>query len=94
MKMENFEKLEAKITKVLQGLDKLKQENLQISASYEGLTNKVFEYEEKAKGLISQNNQLRSEAKTVEERCNSQNEKIKKRIKNLIDKIDMFEKMG
>ena len=92
--MENFEELEAKITKVLEALDKLKQENLQISASYEDLTSKVFEYEEKAKGLISQNNQLKSEAKAIEERYNSRREKIEKRIKNAIDKIEMFEKMG
>jgi len=92
--MENLEKLESRITRVLQVLEKLKQENLQMSASYEGLTNKVFETEEKTKGLISQNNQLRSEAKTAERRNSSEKEKIKKKIKDLIEKIDVFEKMG
>lgn len=94
MKMENFEKLESKITKVLEALDKLKQENLQISASYEGLTNKAFEYEGKTKELITQNNQLRSELKTIENRHDSRKENAKKKIKKLIEKIDMLEKLG
>jgi FtsZ-binding cell division protein ZapB len=94
MKMENFDKLESKITWVLQALDKLKQDNLQISASYEGLTNKVYEYEEKTKELVSQNNQLRSKLKTKESKCDSEKEKVKKRIKKLIEKIDMLEKLG
>ncbi len=92
--MENFEKLEAKITKVLEALEKLKQENLQISASYEGLTNKAFEYEEKTRELVNQNNKLKSELKAKESRHNFSNESAKKRIKKIIEKIDMFEKLG
>jgi len=92
--MENFEKLEAKITKVLEALDKLKQENLQISASYEGLTNKAFEYEEKTKELVNLNNKLKSELKAAENRHNSGKESAKKKIRKIIEKIDMFEKLG
>jgi len=92
--MENFEKLEAKITRIVEVLQKLKQENVQMLASYEGLSNKVFEYEEKTKGLTSQNSQLRAEAKALEQKRNSQQEKMKKKIKGLIEKIDMFEKMA
>ena len=92
--MENFEKLEAKITRIVEVLQKLRQENVQMLASYEGLSNKVFEYEEKTKGLTSQNNQLRAEAKTQEAKRNSEQEKMKRKIKGLIEKIDMFEKMG
>lgn len=92
--MENFEKLESKITKVLKALEKLKQENLQISASYENLTNKVFEYEEKTKELITQNNKLKSELKNIEKKCTSKQENVGKKIKNLIEKIDVLERLG
>ena len=94
MRMENFEKLESKITKVLEALEKLKQENLQISASYEGLTNKAIEYEEKTKELITQNNQLKSELKAVDGKHNTKKENAKKKIKKLIEKIDVLEKLG
>lgn len=94
MRMENFEKLESKITKVLEALEKLKQENLQISASYEGLTNKAIEYEKKTKELITQNNQLRSELKTVDRKHDAKKENAKKKIKKLIEKIDVLEKLG
>jgi FtsZ-binding cell division protein ZapB len=94
MKMENFEKLESKIINILETMEKLKQENHQISASYDGLTNKVFECEQKAKELLSQNNQLKSEVKTAGGRYNKEKEKVKKRIKTLIDKIEMLENMS
>jgi FtsZ-binding cell division protein ZapB len=92
--MENFEKLESKITRILESMEKLKQENHQISASYDGLTNKVFEYEEKTKELLTQNNQVKSELKATGSRYNSEKERVKKKIKNLIEKIEMLENMG
>ena len=92
--MENFEKLESKIINILEAMEKLKQENHQISTSYDGLTNKVFECEQKAKELLSQNNQLKSDVKNAGGRYNKEKEKVKKRIKNLIDKIEMLENMG
>ena len=92
--MENFEKLESKITSILETMDKLKQENHQMSASYDDLTNKVFEYEEKTKELIAQNNQVKSEFKAKGSRYNSEKERVKKKIKNLIEKIEMLENMG
>ena len=92
--MENFEKLESKIISILEAMEKLKQENHQISASYDGLTNKVFEYEQKAKELLSQNNQLKSEIKNAGGRYNKENEKVKKKMKNLIEKIEILENMG
>ncbi len=91
--MENFEKLESKITSILEAMEKLKQENHQISASSDGLSNKVFEYEEKNKELLAQNNQLKSELKTVGGRYNSEKEKVKKKVKNLIEKIEILENM-
>lgn len=92
--MENFEKLESKITRILESMEKLKQENHQISASYDGLTNKVFEYEEKTKELLAQNNHVKSELKDTGSRHNSEKERVKKKIKNLIEKIEMLENMG
>ena len=91
MHWDSLEELELKINKVLELVDKLKEENRQVTNSYNKLSSNVFEIEGKNKVLAQENNQLKAQIKEREESIRNKEEKIKRRIENLLARLDNIE---
>ena len=91
MQLENFEKLEEKITRVIKIIDKLRQENQQISSSYSGLANQICQFEEKTKNLSLENERLRKELKEKEGDFKQKEEKIRRQLEKLLEKLTFVE---
>ena len=88
MQWESFEKLEQKIKQVLEQVDKFKEENEQVTNSYNNLSSRFFEVEEKNKSLAKENIQLKAQIKEREESIKSKEEKVKRKIDNLLTRIE------
>ncbi len=88
---DSLEELELKINKVLELVDKLKEENRQVTNSYNKLSSNVFEIEAKNKILAQENNQLKAQIKEREESIRNKEEKIKRRIENLLTRLNNIE---
>ncbi len=91
MHWNSLEELELKINKVLELVDKLKEENRQVTNSYNKLLSNVFEIEGKNKVLAQENNQLKAQIKEREESIRNKEEKIKRRIENLLARLNNIE---
>jgi len=91
MLWESLEKLEQKINKVLELVDRLKEENKQVGSSYSTLSSKVFEIEEKNKILVQENSRLKAQIKEKQESIKNKEEKVKRRIENLLARLNITE---
>jgi FtsZ-binding cell division protein ZapB len=91
MQLENFEKLEEKITRAIKIIDKLRQENQQISSSYSGLANQICQFEEKTKNLSLENERLKKELKEKEGDFKQKEEKIRRQLEKLLEKLTFVE---
>jgi len=91
MQLENFERLEEKITKAIKIIDKLKQENQQISSSYSGLSSQISQFEEKTKNLSRENERLRKELTAKEGDFKQKKEKIRRQLEKLLQKLTFVE---
>lgn len=91
MQLENFERLEEKITKAIKIIDKLRQENQQISSSYSGLANQICLFEEKTKNLSLENERLKKELKEKEGDFKQKEEKIRRQLEKLLEKLTFVE---
>ena len=91
MQLEHFEKLEEKITKVIEVIDKLKQENRQISSSYSGLTSQISQFEEKTRSLSLENEKLKKELEDAQGDFKQKEEKIRKNLEKLLQKLTFIE---
>ena len=92
--MENFDKLEERVNKILGVVDKLKQENEQIASSYNDLSSKIFEHERRQKTLMEENDHLKKMTKDQENKFKTKEEKIKKRIENVLGKVQALESLN
>lgn len=92
MQLENFEKLEEKITKAIKIIDRLKQENQDISSSYSGLANQIYQFEERTKSLSLENERLKRELKEMEGDLKQKEEKITRKLEKLLEKLTFVEK--
>ena len=88
MQWESFEKSEQKIKQVLEQVDKLKEENEQVTNSYNSLSARFFEIDGKNKSLVQENIQLKAQIKQREESIKSKEEKVKRKIDNLLTRIE------
>ncbi len=91
MELEKFNKLEKKITKVVEVIDKLRQENQQISSSYAGLSLQVSRFEEKTKDLSLENEKLRKELKQKEGDFKNRKDKTKRQLERLLAKLTFLD---
>lgn len=91
MQLENFERLEEKITKAIKIIDKLKQENQEISSSYSGLANQIYRFEERTKNLSLENERLKREHKEMEGDLKQKEERIRRKLEKLLEKLTFVE---
>ncbi|KPL03308.1 MAG: hypothetical protein AMJ90_03340 [candidate division Zixibacteria bacterium SM23_73_2] len=94
MEMEKFDQLEQRIKILMDLIDKIKQENIQVTNSYNGLASKVFDYEKKIKILTEENEQLKKDVKDVENRFKEKERKIKERMDNLLSRLETVKDLG
>ncbi len=90
MQWESFEKLEQKINQVLEQVDKLREENAQVTNSYNSLSSRLFEIETKNKSLLQENGQLKAQIKQREESIKGKEEKIKRKLDNLLARLPII----
>jgi peptidoglycan hydrolase CwlO-like protein len=91
MQLESFQKLEQKINQVLELVDRVKEENKQVSSSYGALSAKVFETEQKNKNLEAENSLLKAQIKGKEGSIKNIELNIKRRIENLLSRLEAIE---
>jgi FtsZ-binding cell division protein ZapB len=91
MQLENFERLEEKIMQAVELIDKLKQENQDISSSYKKLEDQVGSFEKGAKSLNLETEKLRSKLAHKERDFIEKKEEIKKRLERILEKLVPFE---
>ncbi len=91
MQLENFERLEEKIRKTVELIDRLKQENQEITSSYGKLEDQINNFEKSTKSLSLETERLRSELAHKERNFIEKRETIKRRLEKLLEKLVPFE---
>lgn len=94
MELENFEKLEEKIRQAVELIDKLKQENQEITSSFKRLEDQLGSFEKGTKNLNFEAEKLKSELALKERDFIEKREEIKRRLKKLLEKLVSFEPEG
>jgi FtsZ-binding cell division protein ZapB len=94
MQLENFERLEEKIRQAVELIDRLKQENQEITSSYRKLEDQITSFEMGSKGLSTEAGRLRSELARKEKNFIKKKEEIRKRLEKLLEKLIPFEAQG
>ena len=90
MQLENFEKLEEKIVQAMELIDRLKQENQEISSSYRKLTEEMRDFEAITKGTKAETEIYKHELAAKERDFVKKKEEIKKRVEKLMEKLVSF----
>jgi len=91
MQLENFERLEEKIRKAVELIDRLKQENQEITSSYRKLEDQINNFEKGTKSLNLEAERLRRELAYKERNFIKKREEIKRRLEKLLEKLVPFE---
>jgi len=94
MQLENFERLEEKIRQAVELIDKLRQENQEISSSYRKLEDQINNFEKGTKNLSLEAERLRNELARKEGNFIKKKEEIKRRLEKLLEKLVPFEAEG
>jgi FtsZ-binding cell division protein ZapB len=87
MQLENFEKLEEKITRAIEVIDRLKQENQEISSSYRKLAEEIHNFETVTKRSNAEAELYKHELANKERDFARKREEIKKRVEKLMEKL-------
>ena len=91
MQLENFERLEEKIRRAVELIDKLKQENQEITSSYKKLEDQINNFERERESLNLEAEKLRNQFAHKERDFIEKREKIKRRLEKLLEKLVPFE---
>ena len=94
MQLENFERLEEKIRQAVELIDKLKQENQEITSSCRNLEDRINNFEKGTKSLSLETERLKSELTCKERNFIEKREEIKRRLEKLLEKLVPFEAEG
>lgn len=94
MQLENFEKLEEKIVQAMEVIDRLKQENQEISSSYKKLTEEMRDFETITKGTTAETERYKHELTAKEKDFVKKKEEIKRRVEKLMEKLVSFADSG
>lgn len=87
MQLENFERLEEKITQLVELIDRLRQENQEISSSYRRLADQVHDIEKGKENLNLEAEKLRDELARRERDFAEKKGEIKRRLEKLLEKL-------
>ncbi len=87
MELENFEKLEEKIRQAVELIDKLKQENQEITSSFRKLEDQIDSFQKGTKNLGLETDKLKSQLARKEKDFMEKKEEIRKRLQKLLEKL-------
>jgi FtsZ-binding cell division protein ZapB len=87
MQLENFERLEERIMQAVELIDKLKQENQDISSSYKKLEDQANNFEKGTKSLSLETEKLKRDLARRERDFVEKREQIKRRLEKLLEKL-------
>ena len=91
MELENFEKLEEKIRQTVELIDKLKQENQEITSSFRKLEDQMNGFQKGSKNLSLETEKLKTQLAHKERDFIEKREEIKRRLQKLLEKLVPFE---
>jgi FtsZ-binding cell division protein ZapB len=91
MHLENFERLEEKILQAVELIDKLKQENQDISSSHKKLEDQLSSFEKGTKSLNLETEKLKSELTNRERDFIEKKAEIKRRLERILEKLSPLE---
>lgn len=87
MQLESFERLEEKIIQVVELIDRLKQENQEISSSCGKLADRVHDIEKSKEGMNLEADKLRDELAQKERDFAEKKGEVKRRLEKLLKKL-------
>jgi FtsZ-binding cell division protein ZapB len=94
MQLENFERLEEKILQAVELIDKLKQENQDISSSHKKLEDQLSGFEKGTESLNLETEKLKSELTHRERDFIEKRAEIKRRLERILEKLAPLESEG
>ena len=94
MQLEVLEKLEKKIGQALGRIDRLREENKQMSSSYNTMSIEVEEVKKISAKLEEENRRLKDKLSKSDQGKNQKELRIKKRIERLVEKLNLLESMA
>ena len=94
MELENFEKLEEKIRQAVELIDKLKQENQEITSSFKKLEDQLDGFHKGSKNLSLETEKLKSQLARKERDFIDKREEIRRRLQKLLEKLVPFDAEG
>lgn len=94
MQLEVLEKLEKKIGQALGRIDRLREENKQMSFSYNTMSIEVEEVKKISAKLEEENRRLKNKLSKSDQGKNQKELRIKKRIERLVEKLNLLESMA
>lgn len=90
MPLENFEKLEEKITRAMELIGRLRQENQEISSSYKKLAEEIRSFETITKSSTAESELYKHNLAVKEKDINQKKEEIRRRVEKLMEKLVPF----
>ena len=94
MQLEVLEKLEKKIGQALERIDRLREENKQMSSSYNTMSIEVEEVKKISAKLEEENRRLKGKLSKSDQGKDQKELRIKKRIERLVEKLNLLESMA
>ena len=87
MQLENFERLEEKIMRAVELIDRLKQENQDISSSCKKLEDQLTDFQKGTKHQNLEAERLKSELAHKERDLIEKRAEIRRRLKRILEKL-------
>ncbi len=91
MLLENFYKLEEKLTLLLDTLQKLNLKNKQILSEQALVSNRITDHHKERQALSQELEKLRIDKNKAENKFKNQQKEIKRRIENLLSKLEVLQ---
>lgn len=94
MQLETFDKLEKKIGQVLKAMDRLKEENKQLSSSYSELRVGIGGMKKTSGELEEENRKLKEKLSRIEQTRTQREMRIKAKLEKLVERLGALEGLG
>ncbi|HEX9917062.1 MAG TPA: hypothetical protein VGB16_04930 [candidate division Zixibacteria bacterium] len=91
MQLETFDKLEKKINLVLKAMDRLKEENKQLSSSYSELRVGIGGMKKTSGELEEENRKLKEKLSRIEQTRTQREMRIKAKLEKLVERLGALE---